>query len=566
MNAVEKILRVLSIEDSEDDFELIRNELSLGGLVFVHKRVDNANALKAALVSAEWDVVICDHNLPALDSVSALQIVREKSNELPFVVVSGLIPDEMAIRVMRLGAGDFIRKDNLSRLVPVIEREIKQVIMQAELKTAKESLHHAAYFDSLTGLANREHLFSHIKNKISVAKHDHPFAIFLIDINRFRQITKSLGMLVGNKVLIETAERLREVFGNDCFVARLGADKFVAIVPGLSLEKNAEHLAKATHKILSKSFQIDEHELIVQASLGVGFYPRDGQKCEELYKNAESALYQAKIDGGNSYIVYDAKLDILGKERLHMETALYHALKEEQFVLFYQPQFDLSSGRLIGAEALIRWQHPVSGMISPAEFIPILEETGLIVPVGEWVLRTACAQNRQWQEAGLPPIVIAVNMSVIQFRQPGLPQTVRNILLQTGLPAQYLELEITENIAMHAEEGVIAILDELREIGIQIAIDDFGTGYSSLSYLKRFPIDRLKIDQSFVRDLKEGVNDDGIIKGIIGMGHSLKLRVIAEGVETPAQAEFLKLNNCDEMQGYLYGKPMSNLDFRNLLR
>jgi len=242
-----------------------------------------------------------------------------------------------------------------------------------------------------------------------------------------------------------------------------------------------------------------------------------------------------------------------------METALYHALKEGQFVLHYQPQFDLASGRMIGAEALIRWQHPETGMISPGEFIPILEETGLIVPAGEWVMRTACAQNKQWQDAGLPPVVIAVNLSVIQFRQPGLAQTVRNILQETGLAPQYLELEITENIAMHAEEGSIAILEELRDIGIQIAIDDFGTGYSSLSYLKRFPIDKLKIDQSFVRDLQNGPSDIGIVLAIIGMGHSLKLKVIAEGVETQEQSDILKLNGCDEVQGYFYGKPMDTV-------
>lgn len=285
----------------------------------------------------------------------------------------------------------------------------------------------------------------------------------------------------------------------------------------------------------------------------------------DLFKNAESALYGAKADGGSSFRAYEAEMDSFGKERLVLETALYHALEKKQFILHYQPQFDLSSGRVIGVEALIRWQHPEMGMIQPGEFIPLLEETGLIVPVGEWVLRTACLQNKRWQDAGLAPIRMAVNLSAIQFRKHGLSCTIRKILQETGLYPEYLELEITENIAMHAEEMVIAILDELRDIGIQIAIDDFGTGYSSLSYLKRFPIDKLKIDQSFVRDCKGDINDGGIVMAIIGVGRSLKLKVIAEGVETLMQADFLKLHGCDEVQGYFYGKPMEGGELAHLL-
>jgi len=333
----------------------------------------------------------------------------------------------------------------------------------------------------------------------------------------------------------------------------------------LNQEARAEDVVHAIHQCMNKVFQVDGHELFVKASVGVSFYPKDGQKWDELFKNAESALYSAKVNGGCSYQAYKPEMDTRGKERLIMEAALYHALEKKQFVLHYQPQFDLFSGRIIGAEALVRWQHPEFGMIPPGEFISILEETGLIVPVGEWVLRTACAQNKQWQDAGLPPIRMAVNLSAIQFRQLGLAQTIRKVLKETGLCPEYLELEITENIAMHAEDTVIAILDELRAIGIQIAIDDFGTGYSSLSYLKRFPIDKLKIDQSFVRDCQGGINDDGIIMAIIGMGRSLKLKVIAEGVETQAQIDFLKLNGCDEVQGYFYGKPMEGGDLALLM-
>lgn len=285
-----------------------------------------------------------------------------------------------------------------------------------------------------------------------------------------------------------------------------------------------------------------------------------------MLKNVESALYAAKVIGGRSFQAYQSEMETQERVGLAMESALYRALENKEFMLHYQPQFDLSETRLIGVEALIRWRHPETGMISPADFIPLLEETGLIVPVGEWILRSACAQNRKWQEAGLPPVRIAVNLSAIQFQQADLVQTVRKVLQETGLAPEYLELEITENIAVHNEEAVIFVLDELRKVGIHIAIDDFGTGYSSLSYLKRFPIDKLKIDQSFVRDCKEGKHDVGIVRAIIGMGHSLNLKVIAEGVETWEQADFLQRNGCDEVQGYFYGKPMTADDFASLMR
>lgn len=566
MNAMKKMLRVLAIEDSEDDVELMCNELTEGGFMVVHQRVETAESLAAALAHETWDVVICDHNLPALDSTSALIVVREAAENVPFIIVSGLIPDEVAIESMRHGAKDFIRKDNLSRLVPVIQRELQEVVLRTDLKAVQESLHRVTHFDGLTGLPNREHLFRHLGSMISGAGRDRPFAVFMVDLNRFRKITRSLGIQAGNRVLIELAERLCAVFGEEDFVARYGADRFVAVVPQIVQEAQADNVAAVIHECLDRAFQANCHELFVTASVGVSFYPKDGHCSEDLLENVESALYVAKAAGWRSYQTYQVAMDAHGKGRLAMESALYRALEKKEFLLHYQPQFDLSGNRMIGMEALIRWRHPESGMISPCTFIPILETTGLIVPVGEWILRTACAQNRQWQDAGLPPVCVAVNLSAIQFQQPGLVQTVTKVLQETGLSAEYLELEITENIAVNNEEAVIAVLYELRDIGIQIAIDDFGTGYSSLSYLKHFPIDKLKIDQSFVRDCKDGTRDGGIVRAIIGMGHSLDLKVIAEGVETQEQADFLQVNGCDEVQGYFYGKPMAGNDLALLMK
>ena len=566
MNTTEKILRVLLVEDSEDDAELIRNELAEGGFTVVHERVETAASLKVVLEQECWDVVICDHNLPALDTTSALRVVQAAAANVPFIIVSGLIPDEVAMASMRQGARDFIRKDNLSRLVPAIERELQEVALRTNFQAVQKRLHRVTHFDHLTGLPNREHLFKHLGSMMAGGGHDHPFAVFMIDLNRFRKITRSLGIQGGNNVLLEMAERLAAVFGEEIFVARYGADRFIAIVPFLDQEAQAGGVAAAIHVCLDRSFLTNSHELFVTASVGVSFYPKDGQECEELLENAEVALYGAKAAGGRSYQAYKVETDTHEKERLAMESALYRALGQKEFLLHYQPQFDLSNNRMIGVEALIRWHHPALGMISPEAFIPILEDTGLIVSVGEWVLHTACAQNKRWQDAGLPPVRVAVNLSAIQFQQPDLVQAIRDVLQETGLAPEYLELEITENIAVNNEEAVIAILDELRAIGIQIAIDDFGTGYSSLSYLKRFPIDKLKIDQSFMKDYQGGTLDDGIVRAIIGMGHSLNLKVIAEGVETQQQADFLQRNGCDEVQGYYYGKPMAEKDLALLMR
>ncbi len=561
-----KNLHVLMIEDSDDDSLLIRHALQEAGFEVVHDRVDTEAALAAALKGRPWDVVICDHNMPELDSTTALCIVKEATENLPFIVVSGSMPDDQAIESMRAGARDFIRKDNLSRLAPAIERELEETSVRKDLKLTRQHLEQAMHFDSLTGLPNREHLIGYLSMMISEGRDEFPFAVFMVDLNRFRKITRSLGIEIGNKVLIEVAESLRGAFGDLILLARCNADRFIAIVESLESEAQAGEIAANIHASLNRVLVAEGHELFVTASVGACFYPRDGNDVEALLKNVESALYAAKLVGGSSFKVYQDAMESRETVGLAMESALYRALKNGEFLLHYQPQFDLSESRLIGVEALVRWKQPESGLISPGIFIPLLEETGLIVPVGEWILKSACAQNKRWQDQGFPPVRIAVNLSSIQFQQADLVQTVRNALQETGMAPEYLELEITENIAVHNEEAVIGILNELRALGIHIAIDDFGVGYSSLSYLKRFPIDKLKIDQSFVRDCNDGAHGDGIVRAIIGMGHSLKLKVIAEGVETWEQLDFLQRNGCDEVQGYFFGKPMPAEEFSSLMR
>jgi diguanylate cyclase (GGDEF)-like protein len=566
MDASVTTLRILLVEDSEDDMELICNELAQGGFTIACERVETAAALRHALDQGGWDVVICDHNLPALDSTAALEIVQKAHEKMPFIIVSGMIAEEQGVASMFNGARDFIGKESLSRLVPVVKREMREVALRSDLGRVQEILHRLAHYDRLTGLPNREHLFAHLAAVMVDDGQDSPFAVFLIDLNRFRNITRSLGIQAGNKVLLDMAERLCAVFGEDGFIARYGADRFVAVVPYLVCESQGEQVATVIHASLDRAFITHVNELFITASIGVGFYPKDGRVPEDLMENVESALYAAKALGGRGYQAYRAESGGDGKARLAMESRLYRALGKNEFLLHYQPQFDLRNKRMTGVEALIRWCHPEGGLIPPDAFIPLLEDTGLIVPVGEWILHTACAQNKQWQDIGLPPVRVAVNLSATQFQQPGLVQSVRSALESTGLSPEYLELEITENIAVHNEESVIAVLEELRALGIQIAIDDFGTGYSSLSYLKRFPIDKLKIDQSFVRDYQPSAPDDGIIRAIIAMARSLNLKVIAEGVETREQSDFLRVNGCDEVQGYFYGRPMPGGDLMALMR
>ena len=565
MEVPNKILRVLFIEDSEDDFELVSLELIQAGFELKRNRVETVPALLNAFKNQVWDIVICDHNLPALDSTTALRIVKEFSEELPFIIVSGLIPDELAIESMRQGAKDFIRKNNLSRLAPVVERELREYSLKQEFKQLSDNLYRVTHFDHLTGLGNREHLFKNLTRRMSGGQGENPFCIFLIDLNRFKKITRSLGLLAGNSVLVEVAQRLRTTFGEDYYVARYWGDKFVVVASNVNCEAHAEEVVNTIHNCLEQAFQIDGNDLFVSARLGVSFYPKDGDRPEFLMEKVEAALCSAKDTTGRSFQFYEVNANDCDKQRLDMESDLHKALRNNEFILQYQPQFDLATNQIIGAEALVRWRSPQLGLVSPATFIPVLEDTGLIVEVGEWILRTACAQNKKWQNEGLPPICMAVNLSAIQFKQPNLIPVVECALHYTGLSPQYLELEITENVALNSENIVLSTLDQLRDIGIKLSIDDFGTGYSSLSYLKRYSIDKLKIDQSFIRGGKNGTPDYEIVRAIIAMGHSLKLKVIAEGVETTAQAEFLKHNGCDEVQGYLYGKPMDPEAFAMLM-
>ena len=554
--ATPPLLRVLFVDDSELDVELAAQSLRRSGHQLDWARVDTAEAMSSQLDLGRWDVVICDHNMPEFDSISALDLLLHRQADLPFIIVSGMIPDEVAIEAMRRGARDFISKDNLSRLAPVVEREILEAGNRSALRQARASLEHLMRFDPLTGIANADYLQEHLEQRS--AHQDSPFLLVLLDINRFRKIMHGMGMVLANRVLRAVARRLAALIGKDDFIARISSDRFALILEGLTSEQQAEAWFDKLREAFAAGFSIQGQELFLTGSAGGALFPRHSRSDggdNFLMRNAESALDAAKRAGPGQGRLFNERMGKTEQGRLVLEAALYHALINHEFILHYQPQVHLASGRITGVEALLRWQSPERGLIPPVEFIPILEETGLIVPVGEWVLAEACRQSVEWAQAGHPDLRVAVNLSALQFQQPRLAESVEEVIRRSGAKPHNIELEITENIAMNQEEEVLGTLQKLRDIGCSLAIDDFGTGYSSLSYLQQFPVNRLKIDQSFVRGPAAN-GEMAIARAVVAMGNSLGLEVIAEGVETEEQHHKLEACGCDEGQGYLFSRPL----------
>lgn len=431
-----------------------------------------------------------------------------------------------------------------------------------ERKLAEGKIQYLAHFDSLTGLPNRALLHDRLKQALAAAsRHKKKLSLLFLDLDHFKNINDSLGHDTGDLLLQAVGERLQKCVREGDTVSRLGGDEFVIVLLDIQASGNAAFVAQKIIDELAAPFSLGEHMLYVTSSIGISLYPEDGRNSDLLIRNADSAMYSAKTEGRNGYRFFTQDMNEHALARLALGSDLRQALTLGEFRLHYQPQVSPETGKIIGMEALIRWLHPVRGMVSPVDFIPLAEELGLIVTIGDWVLREACRQNRAWQVQGLPPVPVAVNLSALQFLQHNLPEKIRAILEETGLDPRYLELELTESTFMHDAEQTIAMLHALKAMGLQLAIDDFGTGYSSLSYLKRFPIDKLKIDQSFVRHLASDPDDAAIARTIISMGHSLRLEVIAEGVETAEQLAFLETEGCDQIQGYYFSKPLAAEEF-----
>lgn len=433
-------------------------------------------------------------------------------------------------------------------------------------KASEARIQHLAHFDALTGLPNRVLLNDRISHALSLAQRSKTqLAVLLLDVDHFKNVNDNLGHTVGDNLLVELAGRLRSAVREEDTVSRLGGDEFLLLLPGTG-DGSAAHVAEKIIDILSQPCRFDRNDLVVTASIGIAMYPGDGADFETLYKHADVAMYRAKREGRNGFRFFTPEMQARSARVLLLENALRQALHLDQLSLHYQPQLSFQSGRIIGVEALLRWQHPELGAVSPAEFIPIAESSGQIIAIGEWVLREALGQLRRWMDGGLSPITMAVNLSAVQFRLPRLPELVSGLLQEAGVPASLLELELTEGVTMDDPISAIAIMDRLQALGVSLSIDDFGTGFSSLGHLKRFKINKLKIDQSFVRDIAIDPDDRAIVTAIVSLAQSMGIETIAEGVETQEQLDFLRQQGCDHMQGYHLSRPVPAAEALALIR
>ncbi|CAG0961589.1 putative signaling protein [Methylophilaceae bacterium] len=431
----------------------------------------------------------------------------------------------------------------------------------SEHKKAEARIRHLAHFDVLTGLPNRTLLTDRINQAISLAQRSQqPLTIMFFDLDRFKNVNDTLGHDMGDELLIQVSRRLQSAVREEDTISRLGGDEFVLLLQATNAD-GASRVAEKVIGLISQPYHIKHHELTITPSIGIAVYPDDGEDFEKLLKSADIAMYRAKQAGRNNYQFFTAKMQEDSVRAMQLESALQHAIEFDQFLLYYQPQLSLETGEVVGVEALLRWQHPEFGWISPAEFIPVAEETGDILKIGEWVIKQATQQLKAWIDQGLPPIKMAVNLSAVQFRHPHLPETVSKLLEDVALSPEYLELELTESVSMDDPVAAIAVMDNLFDRGIRMSIDDFGTGYSSLSHLKRFKVYKLKIDQSFVRDIMTDPEDKAIVNSIVSLAKSLGMKTIAEGVETAGQVDFLRECMCDEVQGYYFSKPLPAGEF-----
>ena len=558
--------KILVIEDEELVRENILELLDAEGLTGIgatngYKGIDLAKVEKP-------DLIICDVMMPGLDGYTVLKTLRQETTfaTTPFIFLTAKAAKADFRQGMELGADDYLTKPftRAELLGAIATRFKKQQQYRSELEQAKDQLDYLMYHDSLTNLPNQLSLREQFK-QIELTHNQPLMTIMCVGLDRFNQINDDLGHSVGDRLLQAVAQRLVNGVTSEDYVARLGSGQFAIILPTIPHKKDAVIIAQTLLDQFSQTFAIDDQEIFVTASIGMALYPRDGRDIEQLLNQANKAMFQAKQQGGNCHQFYSIALSKGTSDRVALKTSLRYALERDELQVYYQPQLDLETGKIIGAEALLRWEHPERGLVSPIKFIPLAEETGLILPIGEWVLKTACQQTRHWQKMGYPNFKIAVNLSGRQFQQLDLRHRLVKILTETGLRPEYLELELTESMLVENTDVAIRRLQALKALGVEIAIDDFGTGYSSLSYLQQFPFDTLKIDRCFIRNIQDNPSQAAITQAIIEMANTLNLKLVAEGVETDAELSFVVQHHCHQMQGYLFSKPLPVKDFESLL-
>jgi diguanylate cyclase (GGDEF)-like protein len=553
-NPNEQPIRALYIEDDVDMAKLIARgvEQSDRGRVVLTHVLDLRSALHA-IAREEFDVVLSDLNLPDSQGTRTIKRLVAVRRQMPVVVFSAVDEESIVIEILQSGAQEYIVKGRGDG--HTIVRALRQAI---ERKRAEMNLQRLAHYDSLTGLANRTLFHNRLEHALANAsRRQNSVGLMVIDLDRFKSVNDTLGHQAGDRLLVLAAQRLQGCVREADTIARLGGDEFTIILEHLTDGSEPKLIAKKIIEAMSQPFLLEGQDVYVTPSIGITLYPQDDDNVDGLLKNADAAMYQVKANGRNGFQFFTAGMNELAVKRIRIEAGLRQALERGEFVLHYQPKVNLQSERLQGVEALVRWQTTDAGMISPGDFIPIAEDTGLIIPIGEWVLRAGLMQMRSWLRSGLPVQRLAVNICARQFRQSDVVAMVAAALQESGLDGEHLEVEITESVLMEDTEATVNTLNGLKALGVRISVDDFGTGYSSLNYLKRFPIDTLKIDRSFVSDIPNDPDDAVITTAIIGLAHNLRRSVIAEGVETREQLNFLRENQCDEAQGYLFSKPLN---------
>ncbi len=553
--------RILVVDDDRTMRAMLRRALETDGY-HVTEATDGTTALDAYQEQIP-DIVLMDAAMPGMDGFQACSELRRLSgvDVAPVLMITALEDDDSMERAFAAGATDYITKPvNWT----ILRQRVRRVVGE---RRAEKRINFLAFHDSLTGLANRRLFLDRLDSAIVGARRGGgQVALLFLDLDGFKLVNDTLGHDAGDLLLGTVSARLVSCVRGEDMVARLGGDEFTVLLRDLEAMSQARSAAHRVLEALAHPVQIMDREIFVGASIGIAMYPRDGDDSVTLLKNADTAMYRAKDHGRNTYEFYTPEMSTEVQVRMSLESSIRRALDREEFVVHYQPLVELATGTLVSFEALVRWEHPELGLVSPAEFVPLAEETGLIKQLGRWVLREACSRARRWQTLAGRPVRVAVNLSGKQFSDRDLVGHIAGVLEDAALAPSQLELEITENTVMHNTDTSIAMLLELKRLGIHLSVDDFGTGYSSLSYLKRLPLDTLKIDRSFVGHVPGDADDTAIVQAIVAMAHSLRLGVVAEGVETATQVEFLREVGCDLVQGYFLGRPMPGADADAIVR
>ena len=560
-----------------DDEEFVRSILyDLFSERFDCTTAASATEALATIESDKFSIVLSDIDLGDMSGIEVVPRILKQSPDTVVIMISGNQTIDVAIEAMRVGAFDYIRKPFE---IDFVELAVKRAFDHHKLLAGKrlyeeqlenlvrqrtDQLNHLAYHDPLTDLPNRTLFQDRLEQSLITVREGERVALIRLAIDGFHKLQDTLGHARADKLLSEAAKRLSASLGEEITLARIESGEFGLLITVKESDQEAVELVERLLGLLKQPIFSDDDEIFLTASIGISSYPDDGKDPQKLLKNTSAALFQARENGGGSYQFYSAGMNADAEKRLAMEQNLRRALEREEFEVYYQPKIDADSRKITGVEALVRWRHPELGMISPAEFIPLAEETGVIVPLGEWVLKQACTETRRLIEKGFE-LSVAVNFSLRQLHQDALVQKVQRILEETGLSGSYLNLEITESSLMRDMDTAIETLGDLRDLGIRISLDDFGTGYSSFGHLKRLPIDVLKIDRSFIRDVTTDADDASLTMAMISLGHNLRLKVVAEGVEDEDQVRFLDLLRCDEYQGYYFSRPLPLVELTSLL-